>query len=66
MSRLPDMFHIETLRAIRSNVPLFTCLGYMMLPLAACFFIFVLGESPEQYFVRLAGVNGENHHERAA
>jgi ABC-2 type transport system permease protein len=36
------MIRIETLKAIRSRVPLFTVLGYMMLPLAAAFFIFIL------------------------
>lgn len=42
MSDLMSMLQIEILKAMRSRVPLFTGLGFMMLPLAAAFFMFVL------------------------
>lgn len=42
MANLTSMIRIEVLKALRSRVPLFTGLGFMMLPLAAAFFMFVL------------------------
>jgi len=42
MASLIEMIRVETLKAARSRVPLFTGLGYMLLPVAAGFFMFVL------------------------
>jgi ABC-2 type transport system permease protein len=41
MNTLPDTLWIETRKAIRSRMPLFTTLGYMIMPLATAFMIFV-------------------------
>ncbi len=46
MTTLPDMLWIEIRKALRSRIPIFTLLGFMVLPLAAAFFMIVL-KDPE-------------------
>jgi ABC-2 type transport system permease protein len=46
MNSLPDMLWIEVRKAARSKLPLFTLLGFLMLPLTAAFFM-VLLRDPE-------------------
>jgi len=41
MKDLPDMIWIETRKALRSRMPLFTCLGSLFMPLGIAFLIFV-------------------------
>lgn len=59
MFNLMTMIRIETLKALRSRVPMFTALGFMMLPLAAAFFMFVL-KDPE--FARKVGLISAKAH----
>jgi len=46
MSYLTDTIWIETRKAIRSRMPLFTALGFLIMPLAGAFLIFVY-KNPE-------------------
>jgi ABC-2 type transport system permease protein len=59
MNSLPDMLWIEIRKATRSRLPLFSVLGFLMLPLVAAFFMVVLKDAE---FARKAGLISTKAH----